>query len=180
MEKEKIYNIREKYTYVKVLLYIYPQLNWIIQQERQRVCNGALFSYKCDYDADRLVDELLDKSMHCDRLNYLQIAVRRVLKGLTEKQKAVVEYCYWHKKQRLKELIKNKRICLKTVYRSQETVLSEIAFALTEIGVDYAWFRENVLCYDWGVDVFRKVLFKQETWKNLPKPQEKRAIGMRA
>lgn len=149
---------KNEYTYEKVLICLYPHVGWLVKQIRQSVVNRAIFSHRSMMDAERLTEELLEEEYYCTAIEDGMNVVGEALMTLNELETALVEYRCWNKSDALKVYLKKGNVYSpKTLLRRYRAAVKKIAFVLHENGIDFRWFEEVILHYDWGRRTYRKV-----------------------
>ncbi len=150
--------VKNEYKYEKTMICLYPHAEWILGQMRQSIVNRAVFSYRSSLAPEALAEALLRESYYCDEMEYGMECVGEAMAGLNELETALIRYRCWNSGEALKEYLKTGGdISGKTLLRRYRAGIRKVAAILHRNGIDFNWFQKNVLHYDWGRKVYRKV-----------------------
>ena len=137
--------------YAKAVMYAYPLLKSVEKDYDQYIENKALLSYKCEaFAAAWTIAERIQEKRS---LVWLRSRVDKLLKGLTETERVLVEMRYFGKKKADKETISVSAGCERSYFRKQNRLAKKIACGLSELGVTQEVF-DNAFA---KMDIFQSI-----------------------
>ena len=96
--------------YVKVALYAYPILQTVSEDYAEHIRNKALLSYDSGKSAEQLAVYLAEEILQKEKLEQLRGILERVLRKLSDGERALLALRYFGKRKATKETLRGKEI----------------------------------------------------------------------
>lgn len=148
MNGEKIADPGSGYAYVKTILYVFPHLYALIEASAQSVYNKAVLSYK-RRNTLAAAQEIALELAFGDVLKALRDDVTRICGELSEEERYLVDYKYFHAQDRECPLFYAER----SYYRKQKALVAKMAAKFCACG----WTRERFTAAFGGDKLFARV-----------------------
>lgn len=132
--------------YAKAVMYAYPLLKSVEKDYDQYIQNKALLSYKCEaFTAAWTIAKRIQEKRS---LVWLRERVDKLLKVLSQSERALVEARYFGKKS-----AENGTECGRSYFRRQNRLAKKIACVLSELGVTQEVFDKAFA----EMDIFQSI-----------------------
>ena len=129
------------FEFVKVVLFGYPQLEKIADGVAAGAEVKAALSFRSWEDTAALTERIADEILLAERLRALRELTERMLKGLTEEERFLLEYKYFRRKSRLSGNPCRQMLCSeRSYYRRQLAVFRKMCSRFAAAGYTEADF----------------------------------------
>lgn len=149
-----------KILYAKTILYVYPNVESVIEQIDELVEKKAITSMNDYSPCLSQCEKITELTRQKREFIYLKNVLDRVLERLSEEEKVYLEYKYFKRKN--KRDLGDYDFTSRNYFRKQIKLARKIANSLEKKGFDDAYFEKNLLCVEF-MNEFCKRVEEQET-----------------
>ncbi len=156
------------YLYAKVLLYVYPHLDALIESMDEHILKKALNSFK-DYSpaisqAEKVIDFMMQKQVFLNLKGILDGALQK----FSSEDLIYFEYKYFKRKK--PEFFVGFDFASRAYFRKQNKLIERFCELLNRAGLTKEWYDENCADINFIREVSKKALqIEQVSFKNKPK-----------
>ncbi len=157
---------------VKTALYAYPQLDRIGREYEEHIKNRAILSYGSKMATEKLTEYIAEEIVRRRSVERLKEELSRIVDGLTEEEKWLLDARYFGKVDRLKRLFAAQKVglckvtikpwCERTYYRKQARLLKKIVSLLKARGIDEALFDNEYLDIEYLALIYQYLMSGKE------------------
>lgn len=164
------------YEYEKVLLYAYPKLDELAEAVSASVEVKAVLSFRAVGDCLGIAEKIVKEIDVSRKLRAVREQMDGILARLSGEELFLLEYKYFRRKKRLRELKeKTPRCSERSYFRRQAALLKKISSAFISRGMDERWFLNAFSQYPPFLRVYRALKEGREC--SLVRKREKRGVS---
>lgn len=137
--------------YLKVLLYVYPRIDYVNRDIEDLITSKAVASFNYNGKTERQIQQVIQLVTIKNNFLILKDDMGKIIEVLSMEEKYLLEYKYFRRNRVLKGEFKNFKLdyCERTYFRKQTKLLTKL----------FQIFNREGLTYDWFIKTFSKVAF---------------------
>lgn len=149
----------DRFDYVKVLLYAYPQLKELADAASSGAEVKAYLSFRCERDALSLAEEIAGDIVLSKKLSFLKKKLDWVVGGCTRRERYLLEYKYFRRKRILRGEFADFSLglCERSYFRLQCDLLHDIRQRFLKAGLTRERFLRDFSSFKPFMRVLRAV-----------------------